>query len=81
MQFYKGKLEWYDECTDDVCREVVYGFAKTITDFADKINKVTPNIEKVEIEVINCIAVDSELIYVDPNDFTTQAAIEKENDY
>lgn len=81
MQLYKGKFEWYDNYIDDLRHEVVYGFAKTMIDFVNKINEVTPNIEKIEIEIVNCMAVDSELIYVDPNDFTTQAAIEKENDY
>lgn len=81
MQLYKGNLKWYDNYIDDFHHEVVYGFAKTIIDFVNKINEVTPNIEKIEIEIVNWIATDSELIYVDANDLATQAAIEKENDY
>ena len=81
MQLYKGTTMWYDDSIDDFRYEVVYGFAKTMVDFIDRIDKAISNIKEVQVKVVNCIATDSELLYVDPLDFTTQRAIEKENDY
>ena len=80
MALYKAKINWYDEYSDQNKDDVVYGFAKDIAEFADIIDHAIPNIDKLEITIVNLMA-DSNLLWVNSKDIMTQKAIEKENDY
>ena len=80
MQLYKGIFEWYDDYQDKENKDVVYGFAEDMVGFVNRINQAVPNVYKLEVNIVNYMT-DNELLWINPEDLTTQAVIEKENDY
>ena len=81
MKLYKGTIHWYDDYQDKENKNVVYGFAEDMVGFVNKINRAVSDVYKLEVSIVNYMVNDNELLWVNPEDLTTQLAIEEENDY
>lgn len=69
MVLYKAKVIWYSaDADDDSLSDTVFGFADNFSDFARRIEASFPEVETMEIKVVNPMACETELLFVDSHE-------------
>lgn len=81
MQIFKATVTYWDTDNDKDQTETVLGFALSLSEFGARLEKTFSYIDNVEIAVINSMACENELLYLNPNDSATITSIINENDY
>ena len=81
MQIFKATVTYWDTYNDKDQTEIVLGFASSLSEFSVRLEKTFPHIDSVEITVINSMACENELLFLNPDDSVSITSIINENDY